>query len=161
MKNRTKLTEGHYILRGSVSTIILMALLALPVVTNVVSRQFGFPLIMVIVMIIQNLGRPSADEVELGTPRWKWTLLRIFASGVLLLSSIVCIHFLHEGDLHLSTFGGHNGPLISTDTTNSSQGFALIAYVALWMLPAFFISSYFATAITRMMAGQKKKAAEN
>lgn len=159
--NKTKLTEGQYILRGSMSMAILMTLLALPVVTNVVSYQLGFPLILVVVMILTNLGKPSADDVELGTPRWKWTLLRILVSVAFLLLSIVCVHFLHEGDLHLTTFGGHNGPLISFETTTESSVFVLVAYIVFWMMPAFSISSYSATAITRMIVGKKKKAAEN
>lgn len=161
VKKNTKLTEGQYIIRGALSTAIALTLLTLPVVTNVVSYQLGFPLIFVIVMVLSNLSRPSPDEVDLGTPRWKWTLLRILVWGAFLLASFACVHFLHEGDLHLATFGGPNNPLISINPTTASQVIAICAYIVFWVMPVFFISSYCATAITRMIVGQKKKTAEN
>lgn len=158
MKNKTKLTEGQYILRGSVSTAIALTLLTLPVVTNVVSYQLGFPLIFVIVMIISNLGRPSPDEVDLGTPRWKWTFLRILVWGAFLLASMACVYFLREGDLHLTTFGGPNNPLISINPTTASQVIAICAYIVFWVMPVFFVSSYCATVIARVIVGRKKAA---
>lgn len=158
VKKNTKLTEGQYLIRGALSTSIALTLLTLPVVTNVVSYELGFPLIFVIVMVISNLGRPSPDEVDLGTPRWKWTLLRIFVWGAFLLASFACVHFMREGGLHLTTLGGPDNPLISINPATASQVIAICAYIVFWILPVFFISSYCATAIARIIVGRKKAA---
>lgn len=158
VKKNTKLTEGQYIIRGALSTAIALTLLTLPVVTNVVSYQLGFPLIFVIVMVISNLSRPSPDEVDLGTPRWKWTLLRILVWGALLLASIACVLLMRDGGLHLTTFGGPNNPLISITPTTASQVIAICAYIVFWIMPVFFVSSYCATGISRIIVGRKKAA---
>ena len=81
MKKKPKLSEGQNIIRGSVNTAMLLMLLALPVSINILPQDLGFPVLLIILIIIVIMGRPNTDEVTLAEPRWKWMLLRFLVTA--------------------------------------------------------------------------------
>lgn len=151
MKKKPKLSEGQNIIRGSVNTAMLLMLLALPVSINILPQDLGFPVLLIILIIIVIMGRPNTDEVTLAEPRWKWMLLRFLVTAAFAVLAWNFAQLTRAGGMNPFAFGGSGSTLINAGTTAASQGAVWTAMVVFWFLPALFISSYLATVITRRM----------
>lgn len=153
VKKKTKLSEGQYIIRGSVNTALLLTLLSLPVAANILSQQLGFPIILVILLLNVTMGHPATDEVVLSQPRWQWMLLRYLVMVAFAVLAWKFAELMLSASAPLITFGRSGAPLISTESRIGAQG----AVVAFWLLPAIFISSYMSKMITLMAFGRSQE----